>query len=548
MNNTYDMIIIGAGAAGCSAAIYAGRSRMKTLLLDQGDIGGQIRITDDVVNYPGILQTSGAELAETMRKQVQNFGAELRTATVQAVDFSGRLKTVTTSAGEFQGVAVLLATGSVPRTLGFPGEDTFRGRGVGYCATCDGEFFTGQDIFVIGGGFAAAEEALFLTRYASHVHVIVREPDFTCPASIGDKVKANPAITVHFNTELTSLEGDTIPRLARFINNETGAKWEFEPSGGNSSFGVFVFAGYVPQSSLFKNQIELDSYGYIPTNEELQTSVPGVFAAGDIRPKELRQLATAVADGAIAATVAERYVAAKKEELGLTIQREEAKKPEASSGGLIDDALAQQVAPFLENFQQTVTITLHEKPNDSTSQQAKEMLQSLASLSAKVQLSVLSQDENTPVEGVEAGMRPAITLQKANGEACAVRYYGVPSGHEFNSFLLALYNAAGPGQTLADDIAARVAKLQNPHRIQVGMSLSCTLCPDVVQAAQQISFSNPLVALDVIDVMKFPEYKNKHNILSVPAILIDDEPLLFGKKTIEDLLTVLEKADNTHTH
>ncbi len=547
MDNLYDLIIIGAGAAGCSAAIYAGRAKLKTLLLDQGSVGGQIRITNDVVNYPGILQTSGAELAETMRKQVQNFGAQLQTAVVQKVDFSGKLKTVTTPDGEYQAVAVLLATGAVPRQLGFPGEETFRGHGVGYCATCDGEFFTGQDIFVIGGGFAAAEEALFLTRYASHVHVIVREPEFTCSASIGDKVKAHPNITVYFNTEITALEGDTIPRLARFTNNETGEAWQFTPTG-NSSFGVFVFAGYVPQSSLFKGQIELDSYGYIPTNEELQTNVPGVFAAGDIRPKELRQLATAVSDGAIAATVAERYIAAKKEELGLTIHPQQASQPENNGGGLIDESLAQQLTPFLAKFQQEVTVVLHEKAGDPASQQAKEMLTSLASLSSKVQLSVLSDDSPPAAENVLPGMRPAITLQKANGEACAVRYYGVPSGHEFNSFLLALYNAAGPGQTLPKEIAARIAKLQHPHRIQVGMSLSCTLCPDVVQAAQQISFANPLVALDSIDVMKFPDYKNQHNILSVPAILIDDEPLLFGKKSIEELLTVLEKLDNTHTH
>ena len=200
MKKLYDLIIIGAGSAGMSAAIYAGRAKLKTLVLDKDRTGGQIKITAEVVNYPGILRTSGEELAQTMRKQAESFGVKFLSAAVQSVDFSQDIKRLKTSEGEFEALGVIVATGSKPRTLGFEGEETFRGRGIGYCATCDGEFFTGMDVFVIGAGFAAAEEAIFLTRYAKKVTIIAREPEFTCSKTIADKVLAHGKIEVKFNT------------------------------------------------------------------------------------------------------------------------------------------------------------------------------------------------------------------------------------------------------------------------------------------------------------------------------------------------------------
>ena len=229
MERIYDVIIIGGGPAGLSAGIYAGRAKLDVLLLEKAVPGGQIRITDEVVNYPGILETTGAGFGEKAAEQAKKFGVEFATEEVIGMDFSGKIKTIKTTSGEYKTLAVVIATGASPRKLGFPGELEYAGRGVAYCATCDGEFFTGLPVFVVGAGFAAAEEAMFLTKYASKVTVIAREPDFTCAKSIGDKVKAHPKIEVKFHTELIEATGDSQLRHAKFKNNETGEITEYRP-------------------------------------------------------------------------------------------------------------------------------------------------------------------------------------------------------------------------------------------------------------------------------------------------------------------------------
>lgn len=228
MEKIYDVIVIGGGPSGLSAGIYAGRAKLDTLLIEKEKEGGQIRITSELVNYPGILETSGADFGVTARKQAENFGVTFLKDEVIDMDFSQKIKTIKTKTGEFKALSVVIATGASPRKLGFPGEQEYTGRGVAYCATCDGEFFTGMDIFVIGAGFAAAEEAMFLTKYGKSVTVIAREPEFTCAKTIADKVLAHPKITVKFNTELTELGGDMKPRWAKFKNNQTGEVTEYK--------------------------------------------------------------------------------------------------------------------------------------------------------------------------------------------------------------------------------------------------------------------------------------------------------------------------------
>ena len=196
MKQIYDVIIVGGGPTGLSAAIYLARAKFSVLVIEKEKFGGQITITDEVVNYPGVLKTSGKELTENMRKQAENFGAKFLLTMVKEMQLKDDIKRIVTDKGTFESIGVILATGSSPRKLGFKGEKEFQGHGVAYCATCDGEFFSGLDVFVIGGGFAAAEEAVFLTKYARNVHIIVREPDFTCAATVADKAKNHPKIKI----------------------------------------------------------------------------------------------------------------------------------------------------------------------------------------------------------------------------------------------------------------------------------------------------------------------------------------------------------------
>lgn len=314
MEKIYDLIIIGGGPTGLTAGIYAGRSKLNVLIIEKEGIGGQIILTSEVANYPGILETTGLNYADQLKKQAESFGVEIISGNVINMDFSKEIKEVKTLSNNYKGYSILIATGASPRKLGFPGEKEFTGSGVAYCATCDGRFFTGMDVFVIGAGFSAAEEAIFLTKFAKKVTVIAREPEFTCAKSIADKVLSHPKIEVKFNTEILEANGDFQLRNAKFKNNITGEIFEYKSEGDNT-FGIFVFVGYEPQSKLFKDIINLDEQGFILTDEDLETNIKGVFAAGDVRPKKLRQLVTAVSDGAAAAFSIEKYIQELKKKL-----------------------------------------------------------------------------------------------------------------------------------------------------------------------------------------------------------------------------------------
>ena len=239
----YDVVVIGGGPAGLTTALYLARAKYRVLVIEKDNFGGQITITSEVVNYPGVEHTSGAALTETMRKQAQNFGAEFMLAEVERISVEGDLKSVFTSRGELKCFGILLATGARPRMIGFKGEAEFKGHGVAYCATCDGEFFTGKEVFVIGGGFAAAEESVFLTKYARHVNILIRKDDFGCAKSAADEAKHHEKITIFTNTEVEEVMGDSVLRAIRYRNNKTGEVTEYKADAGDN-IGVFVFAGY----------------------------------------------------------------------------------------------------------------------------------------------------------------------------------------------------------------------------------------------------------------------------------------------------------------
>lgn len=304
----YDCIIIGAGPAGISAGIYAARASMKTIIIEKGTPGGLIAKTDEIANYPGAEDVpTGPELIERMVKQAKSFGAEFITDTVVNVDFSGTTKIVYGENTTYEAKSVIIATGSNPRLLDVPGEKEFTGKGIAYCATCDAPFFQDLDVYVVGSGEAAVEEAMYLTKFGRTVTLLVRKDKLSVAKSIEEKAMKCEKLKIMWNVEVESFEGTGLLSAMNIVNNKTGEKTKIVPREGDMIFGVFIFVGYIPESTIFNGIIDTDR-NYIVSDETMKTSVEGVFVAGDVRVKELRQVVTAVNDGAIAAINARKYV------------------------------------------------------------------------------------------------------------------------------------------------------------------------------------------------------------------------------------------------
>lgn len=582
-NDLYDVIVIGGGPAGLTAGLYLARARYRVLILEKDDFGGQITITNEVVNYPGVGRTTGRALTQTMRQQAQDFGAEFLSAEAIGLDVHGDVKTVHTSRGDLKAFGILIATGASPRKLGFEGESEYAGRGVAYCATCDGEFFAGKEVLVVGGGFAAAEESVFLTTYASKVTVLVREQDFTCDAAVAAAAKNNPKIDVRYQVELQGVTaGQGGLREASILNRATGQTETWKPADGGT-FGVFVFAGYVPATNLVRGVVELDDYGYVVTHGYLETSVPGVYAAGDLRAKNLRQVVTATADGAIAAVELERYAKRMSEKTGLTPQRpvscayeQSTTKTDAASladttpapapvkrstdaaaaanavrkpGELFSDATRQQLNVVFNRMSRPVTLAL-ELDDTPLSTELRGFIDAMVALSGGKLKSTVDDGEYEKddtgravfdVDSVLPAARPCVRMV-VDGEPTGLAFHGVPSGHEFNSFVLGLYNAAGPGQPLGDDLIERAKSIASPLSIMILVSLTCTMCPETVLASQRLASLNPAVRAEAYDVSHFPELKDQYGAMSVPCIVINrggEQTVEFGKKSIPQMLDLI---------
>ena len=583
-NDLYDVIVVGGGPAGLTAGLYLARARYRVLILEKDDFGGQITITNEVVNYPGVGRTTGRELTQTMRQQAQDFGAEFLSAEAIGLDVHGDVKTVHTSRGDLKAFGILIATGASPRKLGFEGESEYAGRGVAYCATCDGEFFTGKEVLVVGGGFAAAEESVFLTTYASKVTVLVREQDFTCDATVAAAAKNNPKIDVRYQVELQGVTaGQGGLREATILNRATGQTETWKPADGGT-FGVFVFAGYVPATNLVRGVVELDDYGYVVTHGYLETSVPGVYAAGDLRAKNLRQVVTATADGAIAAVELERYAKRMSEKTGLIPQRptscvyeQSTAKTDVASladttpapapvkrstdaadaanavrkpGELFSDTTKQQLNVVFNRMSRPVTLAL-ELDDTPLSTELRGFIDAMVALSDGKLKSVVVDGEYEKddtgravfdVEHVLPAARPCVRMV-VDGKPTGLAFHGVPSGHEFNSFVLGLYNAAGPGQPLDDDLIERAKSIASPLDIMILVSLTCTMCPETVLASQRIASLNPAVRAEAYDVAHFPELRDHYGAMSVPCIVITradgTQRVEFGKKSIPQMLELI---------
>jgi len=306
MSERYDVIVLGGGPAGLTAGIYLGRARLRTLIIDSGSLGGQMIMSYAVANYPGVLEASGRDIAMTMRDQAKRFGCDIvSNAEINRIDLQGAEKTVELEdEGTFTAPAFILATGGIPRSLGLPSEEEFKGRGISYCATCDGDFFTGKDVVAIGGGNTAIEEAVALTRYASSVTVVHEFDHFQAHPFAVEEARANPKVRFLMEQDIKEFVGSSGLEKVVVAHKRTGEVTELSASG------AFIFIGYVPNTEAFAGQVARNERGEILADEDMKTNVPGIFVAGDSRLKRHRQITTAVADGTVAALSAIEYIRA----------------------------------------------------------------------------------------------------------------------------------------------------------------------------------------------------------------------------------------------
>lgn len=532
-DNLYDVVIIGGGPAGLSAAIYLTRAKYRVLVVEKEQFGGQITITNEVVNYPGVGKCSGRELTDTMYRQAEYFGAEFLIAEATGFKLDSDIKVVYTTSGEFRCFGVLLCTGAHPRMIGFKGEAEFRGRGVAYCATCDGEFFTGKEIFVVGGGYAAAEESVFLTKFASHVTVIMRGDDFSCAQTVSEPAKNNQHISIVTNTVVEEVKGNESVNYIRYKNTKTGEVTEYE-AAGNDYFGVFVFAGYEPETQLVKGIANLNEQGYIVTDKTQKTSVLGLYAAGDICIKPLRQVVTATSDGALAATELEKYVSSIHQKTGLCAKAPVIKKEEESD--VFGDDIKAQLNSVLDRIRDNLVIKLYPAPRKDSgkSQISDELVRyitALTGMSDKLSLEIVNDHQETH--------SPCAKIFKAD-RYTGLAFHGVPGGHEFTSFIMGLFNASGPGQSLDEQTIQRISRLSKPLDIKLLVTLSCSMCPDLVIAAQHIAAISEQVTAEVFDISHFDDLRIRYKVMSVPCMIINDNSVYFGKKNISQLLDILE--------
>lgn len=541
----YDAVVIGGGPAGLTAALYLARARYRVLVVEKERFGGQITITHEVVNFPGVERASGEALTETMRRQAEHFGAEFLLAEVTGLDMDSDIKIVRTSRGNLNCFGVLLAAGARPRKVGFTGEEEWRGRGVAYCATCDGEFFTGKDVFVVGGGFAAAEESVFLTKYASHVTVLIRGDGFSCAPSAAEPALTHEKITVLPHTRIEEVSGEAYLDRLRYRNTRTGDVTEYRPAQGDT-FGVFVFAGYEPSTELVKGMAELDDRGYIVTDRSQKTSCEGLYAAGDVCIKPLRQVVTAVGDGALAATELERYAAAMQKKTGLRPVRPVKEQPvtvqsevRKTGAELFTRDMLTQLDAVFQRMAAPLVLKLY-LDDTALSAELETYMTQLCTLTEPL---TLEKDESMDTEAADIQERPCVRICRADGSWTGLAFHGVPGGHEFTSFVLGLYNAAGPGQALDEETLRRVRALP-AARMQILVSLSCTMCPELVTAAQRIAAENPQVTAEVYDLNHFPQLRERYHVMSVPCLAVNDgEKVAFGKKDIRQLAELLESQE-----
>ncbi len=402
-----------------------------------------------------------------------------------------------------------------------------------------------MDVFVIGGGFAAVEESIFLTKYAKKVTILVRGDHFTCAKTVADELQRYPKISVKYNTEIVKAGGEQMLSYAEFKNNKTNETSRYDAKNGES-FGIFVFAGYVPNTKLFADKVQLNEQGYVITDANHKTNIDGVYAAGDLCVKNLRQVVTAVADGAIAATSSEKHISAMHDKLNLpefnrpevdekrfeqrktAINEQKADNDDETS--FISAEIKEKLLPIFAKFENPVVVKAWLDDSDFSAE-LKNFIGELSTLTDKISCT------EAPVTEDNA---PGLEILRQDGTSSGIVFHAVPGGHEFNSFIVALYNVAGPGQAVDDSVKAIADNLNHDVDIKVMVSLSCTMCPEVVMGSQRLAALSPHIKAAMFDIQHFPEIKKQYKIMSVPCMVINDKDVHFGKKNIAEIASFIK--------
>lgn len=551
--NLYDAVVIGGGPAGLTAALYLGRARYRTLVVECDRFGGQITVTSEVVNYPGVLTSTGEGLTHVMRKQAENFGAEFKIARVTSLNMDGDIKVVHTDKGDIECLSVLLATGASPRHIGFDGEEDYQGRGIAYCATCDGELFTDKEVLVIGGGYQAAEESVFLTKYAKKVTIIMRKDDFSCAASVAQAAWKHPKIEVFPNTVIKRVSGDTVLRAAVLEDTLTKGRETWRPENPEETFGIFVLAGRTPAIELVADLAELDESGYVLTDTNQMTTCDGLFAAGDVCQKLLRQVATAVGQAAEATAGMERYIRDAQAKTGLVPQANPIVKPDLdksiSAATAADTSVAQQkaqtgtlftadmIAQMNDAFANlnrplVLRLSLNDLPFSS---EMKAYMEAIAEHSDKISIEIVDNPAGSDL--------PKTEVYFEDGTWTRFAYHGVPAKHEFEPFVTALSVVSSSAKDTDATEKTQIYSLQGPLDIQIVAGQTCPRCGNLIVAATHIAALRQDVTLHVYDVAHAPELQAQYDILSVPCFIVNDGQLVKSgnvARTVSELLEVLQ--------
>ena len=540
----YDVAIIGGGPAGLTCALNLARACYRVVVIEKSKPGGLISLVSEVVNFPGETSISGAALLKQMREHAAHFGTEFIDAEVTAIhNADGNIKTVETGSGTLKCYGILMATGARPKKLGFEGEEVYRGRGIAFNAAIDGEFFTGKNIFVIGTGATAAEECVFLTKYASHVTVLVTAPEYTCDTVFWERAETHPSVTIHKNIKILKVSGDSLLRSIEWQNLNSGETHTFMPDNGDT-FGIFFFTGYLPATGLVRDLIELDDQQYILVDRKQRTSLAGIYAAGDVCSFALHQTLSAAASGAVAAQDLAHFVFRMQTKVGVvpehTAHRASLHK---TIDAQPDEAAIEKKSLFSPDMlsQLNTVFMMMERPlvlhlYPDSSKVSDELISYMHSLSGLAPMLHVQTEEPSDLE---PEIRPCVRVTYEDGRDTGLCFHGMPGGNEFNSFVLGLYNASCEGQKVDENAKQKIESIENDIHIEIFVTLTCAMCPELVTSAQRIATLSDRVTTDVYDLNHYPALREHLNIMSVPCFRINGGELLFGHKTVNQLLSLL---------